>query len=94
MSNPFQNLMTTVISLRSRDSLVGLVSRGTSAIPGGDKKFSLLQSVQTSSRLWGALSGWKMARTEDGHSLSYSAEVKNGWSNTSILYMSSCPAQG
>ena len=33
--------MTNVIPLKSGDSIVGLVSRGTSAIPGGGKKFFL-----------------------------------------------------
>jgi len=67
MHNPFQTLMTNVILLRSGDSVVGLVSRGTSAIPGGGKKFSLLQSVQTGRQLGGALTGGKMARAEDNH---------------------------
>lgn len=92
MYNPFQNLMTNVIPLKSGNSVVGLVSRGTSAIPSGGKKFSLLQNVQTGRRIGGgALSGGKMASTEDDH---YSAEVKNGWSNTSILCMSPWLAQG
>jgi len=70
--------MTIVIALRSRDSLVGLVRRRTSAIPGGGKKCSLLRSVQSRRRLWDALSGGKMARTEDDHSPLCSAEVKMG----------------
>lgn len=81
--------MAIVIPLRNLDTTVGLVSRGTSEIPGGGKKFSLLQNLRTSHWLWGALSGGKTARAEDDHSLSCSAEVKNGRSNTSILCMTS-----
>jgi hypothetical protein len=67
MYNPFQNLMTNVIPLKSGDSVVGMVSRGNSAIPGGGNKFSLLQSMQTGHQLVGALSGGKLARAEDDH---------------------------
>jgi hypothetical protein len=74
-----------IVGIQINHGLGGLASN-----PGTEKRFSLLQTVQTGSgatQYWGYFQGAKRTEPEVDRSPPSSIEVKNDWSHTSVPHL-------